>query len=156
MWPKYMPEPPIPSLSIGYSVKLGWSPAINIVVILPDYEVKTTRARELLPSKYKPEDVVFNMQRVAVLPHALGQTYPDPSMTYHAMQDRVHQLRQSQLEAGLEKPINLTSASNARPTGYLSVRGWAINPGISNSRSQRHSQEGSYDTKGSISSGDKI
>ncbi|KAL9634570.1 MAG: hypothetical protein Q9164_004017 [Protoblastenia rupestris] len=104
-------QPPIPSLSIGHSVKLGWSPAINIVVILPDYEVKTTRAREFLPSKYEPKDVVFNMQRVAVLPHALGQTYPDPSMTYHAMQDRVHQPRQSQFEAGLEYAINLTPAS---------------------------------------------
>lgn len=34
---------------------------------------------------------VFNMQRLAVLTTALGQTPPDPELIFEAMKDRVHQ-----------------------------------------------------------------
>jgi hypothetical protein len=34
---------------------------------------------------------VFNMQRLAVLTTALGQSPPDPELIYEAMKDRVHQ-----------------------------------------------------------------
>jgi len=34
---------------------------------------------------------VFNLQRLAVLTTALGQTPPDPELIYEAMKDRVHQ-----------------------------------------------------------------
>ena len=34
---------------------------------------------------------VFNLQRLAVLTTALGQTPPDPDLIYEAMKDRVHQ-----------------------------------------------------------------
>ena len=34
---------------------------------------------------------VFNLQRLAVLTTALGQSPPDPELIYEAMKDRVHQ-----------------------------------------------------------------
>lgn len=34
---------------------------------------------------------VFNLQRLAVLTTALGQSPPDPGLIYEAMKDRVHQ-----------------------------------------------------------------
>jgi hypothetical protein len=34
---------------------------------------------------------VFNLQRLAVLSTALGQSPPDPELIYEAMKDRVHQ-----------------------------------------------------------------
>lgn len=41
-------------------------------------------------SRIKPSQV-FNMQRLAVLTTALGQTPPDPELIFEAMKDRVHQ-----------------------------------------------------------------
>ena len=41
--------------------------------------------RDLLVSQ------VFNLQRLAVLTTALGQTPPDPELIYEAMKDRIHQ-----------------------------------------------------------------
>lgn len=35
--------------------------------------------------------MVFNLQRIALLPIALGQSPPDPEFVYLAMQDKVHQ-----------------------------------------------------------------
>lgn len=34
---------------------------------------------------------MFNLQRLAVLTTALGQSPPDPDLIYEAMKDRVHQ-----------------------------------------------------------------
>lgn len=34
---------------------------------------------------------VFNLQRLAVLTTALGQSPPDPELIYEAMKDRIHQ-----------------------------------------------------------------
>jgi homoserine kinase len=44
---------------------------------------------------------VFNLQRAALLPTALGQSPPDPDMIYLAMQDKVHQPYRRALIPGL-------------------------------------------------------
>ena len=89
-----------------------WSPAIKVITITPNYEVKTESARAVLPSEYEKESVVFNLQRVALLTHLLGQSPPNRSMIYEAMQDRMHQLQRKDLVHGLEKLLNLTPEGN--------------------------------------------
>ena len=104
-------RPPLPPNRIGHYVKFRWSPSIKTICIIPDYEVSTAKGREVLPEKYTRSDAVFNMQRVALLTYALGQSTPDPSTIYQAMQDRIHQPYRQKLIHGLETLRTLTPES---------------------------------------------
>lgn len=83
--------PPEPPLNIGHYQRFTWASEIKCIAIIPDFEVPTAKAREVLPKTYDRTDVVFNLQRIALLPIALGQSPPDPEFVYLAMQDKVHQ-----------------------------------------------------------------
>lgn len=94
-------RPPEPPLNIGHYTKFHWSPAIKCICIIPHFEVSTAKARAVLPASYARRDVIFNMQRLAVLTTALGQSPPDPGMIYTAMQDKLHQPYRQGLIPGL-------------------------------------------------------
>ena len=104
-------RPPLPPNRIGHYVKFQWSPSIKTLCIIPDYEVSTAKARGVLPESYARSDVTFNMQRVALLTYALGQSKPDPTTIYQAMQDRIHQPYRQELIHGLETLRTLTPES---------------------------------------------
>lgn len=94
-------RPPEPPRDIGHYTKFAWSPEIKCVCVIPQFEVSTAKAREVLPQSYSRKDIIFNMQRLAVLTTALGQTHPDPGMIYTAMQDKIHQPYRRGLIPGL-------------------------------------------------------
>ena len=104
-------RPPTPPLSIGHYVKFRWSPNIKTLVIIPNYEVSTAKARSVLPESYSRRDVTFNMQRVVLLTYALGQSPAKPEMIFEAMQDRIHQPYRQDLIHGLRELRALTPAS---------------------------------------------
>jgi len=119
--PEYPPDagenwglnPPVPPIGIGHYVRFRWSDSIKAVAIIPRFELSTAKAREVLPKQYTLTDLVFNMQRLAVLTTALGQTPPDPELTYEAMKDRVHQPYRKPLIPGLsEVTSNITPSSH--------------------------------------------
>jgi Homoserine kinase len=58
-------------------------------VVVPDFALPTTTARSVLPDCYSKEDVIFNLQRAALLVAALatGSTSAFPT----ALEDRLHQ-----------------------------------------------------------------
>ncbi|KHJ33877.1 putative homoserine kinase [Erysiphe necator] len=93
--------PPVPALNIGHYMKFNWAPELKAVTIIPDFEVPTAAARRVLPSLYSRADVVFNLQRTALLPTALGRSPPDAEQIYLAMQDRIHQPYRMELIPGL-------------------------------------------------------
>ncbi|KAL4068380.1 GHMP kinase [Scleroderma yunnanense] len=107
--PEYPPDageewglsPPVPPLGIGHYVRFNWNHSIKAVAIIPRFELSTAKAREVLPMQYSRKDLVFNMQRLAVLTTALGQSSPDPELVYEAMKDRVHQPYRKTLIPGL-------------------------------------------------------
>jgi len=107
--PEYPPDagadwglkPPVPPLGIGHYVRFGWAESIKAVAIIPRFELSTAKAREVLPTSYSRKDLVFNLQRLAVLTTALAQTPPDPGLIYEAMKDRVHQPYRKGLIPGL-------------------------------------------------------
>lgn len=84
-------RPPEPPMNIGHYKKFRWAKDIKCIAIIPDFEVSTASAREVLPTSYSRADMVFNMQRIALLSTALGESPPDPDMIFEAMQDKVHQ-----------------------------------------------------------------
>lgn len=84
-------QPPEPPLNIGHYKKFRWAKEIKCIAVIPDFEVPTSKARDVLPQQYSRADLVFNIQRVALLTTALGESPPDPGMIYEGMQDKVHQ-----------------------------------------------------------------
>jgi homoserine kinase len=94
-------RPPEPPFNIGHFKKFKWAPEIKCICIIPDFEVSTAKAREVLPESYSRKDAIFNMQRLALLTSALGESPPDSDMIYTAMQDRLHQPYRRGLIPGL-------------------------------------------------------
>ena len=97
--------PPEPPLGIGHYLKFPWATEIKAITIIPQFEVATAKARSVLPTTYSRADVVFNLQRVALLPSALGRSPPDAEQIYLAMQDKVHQPYRKGLIPGLPEVL---------------------------------------------------
>ncbi|KAI9600191.1 hypothetical protein KEM48_000605, partial [Puccinia striiformis f. sp. tritici PST-130] len=76
---------------IGHYIRLNWAKEIKCLVVVPEFEVSTSKARDVLKDSYSRKDIVFNFQRLAVLTTALGRSPPDPKLIYQAMQDKIHQ-----------------------------------------------------------------
>lgn len=93
--------PPEPPINIGHYMKFPWAPELKAIAIIPQFEVATAEARSVLPTSYSRADVVFNLQRIALLPSALGRSPPDAEQIYLAMQDKVHQPYRKGLIPGL-------------------------------------------------------
>ena len=77
----------------------------DVAVIVPDFILPTTKARSVLPQSYSREDVIFNVQRAALLIAALatGTTSAFPT----ALEDRMHQPYRTELVPGLEEALRL-------------------------------------------------
>lgn len=84
-------------------MKFPWAKELKAIAIIPNFEVATAAARGVLPDSYSRQDVVFNLQRIALLPMALGQSPPDAEQIFLAMQDRVHQPYRKTLVPGLSE-----------------------------------------------------
>jgi homoserine kinase len=82
------------------------SPArLGIAVVVPDFDLPTSKARSVLPDCYSRQDAVFNVQRAALLVAALamGNTSAFPT----ALEDRFHQSYRAPLVPGLEDILKL-------------------------------------------------
>lgn len=99
-------RPPDPPMNIGHYHKFAWAKEIKCIAIIPQFNVPTAKAREALPKEYKRSDIVFNMQRIALLPAALGQSPPDPDFIYLSMQDKIHQPYRKGLIPGLTEILS--------------------------------------------------
>lgn len=61
----------------------------------------------------------FNLQRIALLPVALGQSPPDPELIHLAMQDKIHQPYRQALIPGLTEIVQSMSPKTQK--GFLGV-----------------------------------
>lgn len=95
--------PPEPPMNIGHHIKYDWCKQVKAICIVPAFEVSTAKSREVLPTAYTKKDLVFNLQRLAVLTTALTQSPPNPELIFPAMQDRVHQPYRKVLIPGLSE-----------------------------------------------------
>lgn len=112
-------RPPVPPLDIGKHIRFPWAKEIKCIAIIPDFEVSTAKAREVLPTSYEKKDLIYNLQRVALLTTALGQSPPNPDMIYDGMQDRVHQPYRKTLIPGLTEILQ--SVTPASHPGLLGI-----------------------------------
>jgi homoserine kinase len=78
------------------------------VLVIPEFELRTQEARSVMPDAYSREDVVFNIQRSALLAQALGSGRWD--LVGEAMKDRIHQPYRAPLVPGLEAALATTAS----------------------------------------------
>lgn len=95
--------PPEPPQDIGHHIKYDWCKDIKAIAIIPDFEVSTAKARGVLPTAYTSKDMIFNLQRLAVLTTALTRSPPSAELIYAAMQDKIHQPYRKTLIPGLSE-----------------------------------------------------
>ncbi len=70
-------------------VKLDWPEDLKVVIVVPELFLSTEESRSVLPDTYSRGDVIFNIQRVALLLGALQKR--DYGLLKEAVKDRIHQ-----------------------------------------------------------------
>ncbi|KAI7817419.1 ribosomal protein S5 domain 2-type protein [Gamsiella multidivaricata] len=98
-------QPPTPVTDIGHYIQLGWAKEIKAIAVIPDFEVATEDARAVLPDMYERADVIYNLQRIAVLTTALSRTPVDADLIHKAMSDKVHQPYRKHLIPGMSEML---------------------------------------------------
>jgi homoserine kinase len=95
----------IDSGGVARAVRLELPERYGVAVVVPDFDLPTVKAREVLPQSYSRADTVFNVQRSALLIAALaaGATWAFPA----ALEDRLHQPYRAPLVPGLEEITKL-------------------------------------------------
>jgi homoserine kinase len=85
--------------------KLSVPDGLRIVVVIPAFELRTEKARAVLPENYSRKDAVYNIQRSALTVAAL--TTGNWVMLREAMRDRLHQPYRAPLIPGLAEILAL-------------------------------------------------
>lgn len=87
------------------AVRLDLPARFGVAVVVPDFDLPTTKARSVLPDCYSRADAVFNLQRAALLIAAVatGSTSAFPT----ALEDRFHQSYRAPLVPGLDEILKL-------------------------------------------------
>ena len=95
----------IDSGGVARAVRIELPSRFDIAIVVPDFTLRTTRARSVLPESYSRADTVFNVQRAALLIAALatGTVSAFPA----ALEDRMHQPYRAGLVPGLEDILKL-------------------------------------------------
>jgi homoserine kinase len=86
-------------------VRIEAPPALRAVVVVPQIVLPTAAARALLPERYERRDVVYNIQRAALLAAALAGNRLDVLRVASA--DRVHQPYRAPLVPGFTEMLGL-------------------------------------------------
>ncbi len=95
----------IDDAGVARAIRLHLPETFGASIVVPDFEVPTSRAREVLPTHYSKDDTVFNIQRAALLIAALCTGNRDVFPT--ALMDKVHQSYRAALIPGLEEILEL-------------------------------------------------
>ena len=80
-------------------VRLSPPEHLGVTVLIPDFELSTSKARAVLPTEYSRADTVHALSHAALLAAALATGRLD--LLRHAMQDYVHQIWRAPLVPGL-------------------------------------------------------
>jgi homoserine kinase len=88
-----------------YATKFPWPDSLAFIVASPALPLSTKESRAMLPASVSRADLVFNLQRVALLLQLLRNG--EFSLLRHALQDRVHQPHRAELVPGLREALDL-------------------------------------------------
>jgi homoserine kinase len=96
---------------------------LQVVVLVPDFQMPTQESRRRLPRQLSREDAVFNVGRAALLVAALAAGRYD--LLDEATQDRIHQPARSEIFKGLN-PIMEAARQAGAAAAYLSGGGSTV------------------------------
>lgn len=88
-----------------YATRFPWPEALGLVVLTPSVPRSVAGSRAELPNSVSRADLVFNLQRVALLLQILRSG--DYSLLKHALEDRVHQPFRQERVPGLSEAFEL-------------------------------------------------
>jgi homoserine kinase len=88
-----------------YAASFRWPETLAFVVVTPDVVLATAESRKVLPGFIPRRDVVFNLQRLALLLQLLQSE--NFSLLKQALGDRLHQPFRQQLVPGLAQALEL-------------------------------------------------
>lgn len=86
-------------------------PQMDVVLVLPDYNLPTTEARAALPRELSLQDAIFNTSHIALLIRALETA--NYELLAVAMQDRFHQPHRIPLITGMADAMNAAKEAGA-------------------------------------------
>ena len=104
-------------------IKLPFPDALRVVVVIPEIQILTEKARHILPRKVSLSDAVFNLSRLAILVPALSQ-----GMWKHLpllIQDKLHQPYRASLLPGMYEVFEAALDTGAKGV-FLSGAGSGI------------------------------
>ncbi len=106
-----------------YSVSVPVSEKIAFAVMIPPFELKTEKARGVLPEKYSRKDAVYNLSRSALMTASLFSGNIENLRV--AVQDKIHQPYRSSLIENSDKVFSLSYELGSLGT-YISGAGPTI------------------------------
>lgn len=86
-----------------HATSVSWPASLEFIVLTPDFPLTTAQSRAVLPPCVSRDDVVFNLQRVALLLNSLQSG--DYSLLKHALNDRVHQPSRQKIVPALAEAL---------------------------------------------------
>ncbi len=95
----------IDSGGVARTVRLEMPAQFGVAIVVPDLVLRTIKARSVLPVSYPAADVIFNVQRSALLMAALATGNVSAFPT--ALEDRLHQPYRTELVPGLAEILKL-------------------------------------------------
>jgi homoserine kinase len=96
---------------------------LKFILLIPDRELSTRKARRVLPASYSRADAVHNLSRACLLAASLLQREKGP--LWHAVDDRLHQPYRARLFRPLYPVLKAAQKAGA-VAGWLSGSGSAV------------------------------
>jgi len=87
------------------ATSVAWPESLDFIVLTPELPLTTGESRAVLPQCVSRDDVVFNLQRVALLLNSLQSG--DYSLLRHALNDRVHQPSRQKIVPALAEALEV-------------------------------------------------
>lgn len=87
------------------AVRFSWPESLQLLVVTPKCPLSTKESRAVLPLCLPLDQTVYNLQRIALLLHAVQSR--DFSLLKHALADEVHQSARAEIVPGLKEALQL-------------------------------------------------
>jgi homoserine kinase len=104
--------------SVG-TASLQWPDDVMAVVVIPEFLLRTEKARAVLPETVPRADAIFNVQRSALMVAAVAGRRFD--LFQEAMRDALHQPYRVSLVPGMREVLELGSGELRRIPGFLGL-----------------------------------
>lgn len=105
------------------SESIRFSKKLNLIAVIPEFELNTKKAREILPKKIPIENCIYNMGRISFLRNSLERG--NTEFLRYALEDKIHQPYRSRLIPGFSELVNSAVKEGACGT-FISGSGPSI------------------------------